>query len=344
MNKKLCNLKKIIKLLPRECIKSPAMELGSGSGILSIAIRSIFRNLKITAIDKNISKMPPCIIRRYRKYNIELKENDVTTMKCPSNSIATIFIYQFLHHLPSSQHNNFFQKIYNILKDRGYLIIIESFRPVYKVAQQNFLRINRIEARIDQKLGEQPEYPVMYNNIVEKLHQSGFIIIDAKKFLTFHDKISRNDWIIWRRHLIKRLKLVREKSEEDFNYITNDLRALDKRIAKEGLEEIPLTLLICKKINYEKITPVRKSGTKIRKEGENEYLMINKFAKYMLVVNEIALYIYGLINGKNKINEIVQNIIKKTNADKCRVWKDVKRAVALFAEFGYIDIEDSFKS
>ncbi len=339
MNRKVKILQQVLSSIPQEYFVSPAIELGSGSGVLSVACKIICRDLNITAIDKNISNFPLHILKRYNKYGIMVKEGDVLSMEMSTNTFATALMYQFLRHLTEDEQSKLILHVHNILKNEGIFIIVESLLPVYKKSQKNFLRCAEIEFCIDTLLNKKPERHIEYSKAREYLHKAGFLIKQSKKFPTLTTKISQSEWQAWRGHLMSQLKSIPKELKKETNRLISDLEIVEKDIMKEGIEEIPLTLIVCQKIDFHNAVPVRMGVPIIRQEDKNTYLLVNKFANYMLLINKTTLLIYGLCDGVNNINAIVGNIIDKTKADNLKVYEDVKAALMILAEAGFIKFE-----
>ncbi|MFX1340128.1 MAG: methyltransferase domain-containing protein [Promethearchaeota archaeon] len=171
------------------------IDLGCGTGTLSLRIREVFPNAKITCMDmtKNMLEMAKLKLSKYENIEFILENFYTFNFNKKYNVVISSFA---LHHLITAQDKkNFYQKIYNSLKIGGCFynldIIIGSndeIQKFYMKKWEGFLRQHLSEEKIEKNFKQyyEEDSPESIMNHLKWLEEAGFKDVDViRKYYNF---------------------------------------------------------------------------------------------------------------------------------------------------------------
>lgn len=85
--------------------------------------------------------------------------------------------------------------------------------------------------------------------------------------------------------------------------------------------------------------PVRSSSIVCTELPEGEAILLNLENKYFYTLNEIALRIWNLIDGRRSIADIINVLLKEYNINRLKVTKSVSRQIKEFTKHGLVKIK-----
>ncbi len=174
------------------------LEPGCGTGIITKRIAKI-KNVKIIAVDPDVNYFKAAKIK-LSKYNyVELLQESALTLKIkPVNLIVMRYVY---HHIHDKEKRKFIQNMYDNLKTKGTIIILDEFIPSYSNEEewkQSLINYHdkrsEIALKMDDKVTadceqeskeialkrEEEEFKVHLGILEEDLKTAGFVNIDIK--------------------------------------------------------------------------------------------------------------------------------------------------------------------
>jgi tRNA (cmo5U34)-methyltransferase len=112
--------------LPNNWIPKNILELGCGTGNLTILLREKFPETNITGVDISEESLEICK-KRINSNNVHLQRNDLKTI-CLENEHFDIVISSLtVHHLNREDRKNLYGKVKNWIKRKGWLIICDRY-------------------------------------------------------------------------------------------------------------------------------------------------------------------------------------------------------------------------
>ncbi len=194
----------IVSLLPfKKKTKIKILDLGIGTGNLSLKVLQQFPKAEISGIDKN-EKMLKIASKRLKRLSskIELIKEDFSSF-LPKEKYDAIISLLAIHHLTDFQKRKLFKRIYQILKPKGIFIngdfilsnsdfinkksvkIEEKFLKYQKVKKVTLLTLKSIEGKICPE-SDACDIPTTLENQIKWLKQIGFKEVDsAWKYFAF---------------------------------------------------------------------------------------------------------------------------------------------------------------
>ncbi len=151
-------LKKLMEMIPP---KGKILDLGSGVGI-PVDMYLVDQGFQLTGIDISIKH-----IQKAQKSvpGANFLHQDFTKINFQPNSFDAIISFYALFHIPRTEHDSLFKKIYSLLNDKGVVILT--------------LGCNNIELDIDEFIGASKmawsSFSAKKNK--ELLHENGFKIV-----------------------------------------------------------------------------------------------------------------------------------------------------------------------
>jgi len=102
--------------------KGTVLDLACGTGAIEVALKD--RNMHILGID-NSSGMLEIAQRKLKRWkNISFKKGNFMTVDLPNNRFDLITIAHAIRFVPQDSGEKFAQKIYHLLKNGGYFVVI----------------------------------------------------------------------------------------------------------------------------------------------------------------------------------------------------------------------------
>ena len=102
--------------------KGSVLDLACGTGAIEVALKD--RNMHILGVD-NSSGMLQIAQKKLKKWkNISFKKGNFMTIDLPNNRFDLITIAHAIRFVPQDSEEKFTQKIYRLLKQDGYFVII----------------------------------------------------------------------------------------------------------------------------------------------------------------------------------------------------------------------------
>jgi tRNA (cmo5U34)-methyltransferase len=112
--------------LPNNWKPSNILELGCGTGNLTLVIKEGFPKAKITGVDLSGEGIKVCR-DRINSTNVKLLQSDLTTVTFKDESFDVIISSLTIHHLQTAERSELYRKARNWLKPRGWLIICDRY-------------------------------------------------------------------------------------------------------------------------------------------------------------------------------------------------------------------------
>lgn len=102
--------------------KGTVLDLACGTGAIEVALKD--RNMHILGVD-NSSGMLEIAQKKLKKWkNISFKKGNFMTVDLPNNRFDLITIAHAIRFVPQNSEEKFTQKIYRLLKQDGYFVVI----------------------------------------------------------------------------------------------------------------------------------------------------------------------------------------------------------------------------
>lgn len=188
-------------------IKSPALEIGAGTGNIS----QYFKNLKkivLTDVDDGLTEGLRIRFKGNKNINVEVLDISKPLGKVP-NKFSSIFLVNVLEHIKDDE--KALRNIYSLLgKDGRVVMLVPAKKFAFTV--------------LDKKLGHYRRYEK--NELKEKLVKTGFII----ERIEFFNIVGLLSWLI--RDLINRDSQLKPNQVRIFDSIVPYLRKIEP---KKGL-------------------------------------------------------------------------------------------------------------
>lgn len=115
--------------LPQNWVPQSILELGCGTGNLTLLLRRHFPDTPITAVDM-APAMCQATLEKVGAHQLKTIESSFTQLQQPDNSAELIMSSLALHHLMPDEHQVMIQNAYRWLKPGGYLVIGDGIRSL----------------------------------------------------------------------------------------------------------------------------------------------------------------------------------------------------------------------
>lgn len=89
-----------------------------------------------------------------------------------------------------------------------------------------------------------------------------------------------------------------------------------------------------------KVHPLKGSSVVCTELPDGEAILLNLEKKYFYTLNEIALRIWNLIDGRRSISDIINVLLKEYDIDRSRLTKSVSRQIKEFVTNGLIVVKE----
>lgn len=184
------NIKKIIQdieLNTKFKKKEKVLDYGCGSGLLSIEISKKVNSVVSADISVNSLDMLAKKIKKKKINNIQIYDLNSNDLKSYKNYFDKVILYAVLHYLDKRKQHKFLNKIINLTKKGGEILLYEL--PDKKIIQK-FQSRNKTteEIKILEKFNNQRvEYDKLFNENIDKkfkdliLKKSFFVDIESVK-------------------------------------------------------------------------------------------------------------------------------------------------------------------
>ena len=189
-------IKDLILVIPFEKNKKiDVIDLGCGTGTLSLMIKEFFTNAKITCMDmtKNMLELAKIKLSEYE--NIEYILENFYTFNFNNKYDVVISSFALHHLITAEDKKKFYQKIYNSLKENGFFynldILIgpnDEIQNFYMKKWAEFLSQNLSEDRVDKNIERyyEEDSPESIMNHLKWLEEAGFRDVDViRKYYNF---------------------------------------------------------------------------------------------------------------------------------------------------------------
>jgi len=180
------------KIAKRELASSPnkILDFGCGIGSMLKFLKENFNSSKFYAYDESLKSLE----------HVKIKYPDVNCIHSLDTieKFDLIFVSNVIHHVKSSERNDFFKKIYSLLDDNGRLLIYEHnpYNPITLKVVAN------CEFDIDAELINKKNLIKLCNENNFKLQKSGYIHFFPSKLKFFFNLERYLKWLFLGGHCI----------------------------------------------------------------------------------------------------------------------------------------------
>lgn len=119
-------LEALLGYLPSNWVPGAILELGCGTGNLTLLLREHFPATPLIAIDISQGMLDTCRARLEAKL-VDLRQVDIRTAKFHANSFDLITSGLALHHLTDTERHRLYQSIYAWLQPGGWFVFCDRF-------------------------------------------------------------------------------------------------------------------------------------------------------------------------------------------------------------------------
>jgi tRNA (cmo5U34)-methyltransferase len=112
---------------PNEWKPSHILELGCGTGNLTLLVKEGFPKAKIMGVDLSGESIKVCR-DRINSTNVKLLQSDLRTVSFKDDCFDVIISSLTIHHLQTEERSELYRKARNWLKPKGWLIICDRYR------------------------------------------------------------------------------------------------------------------------------------------------------------------------------------------------------------------------
>ncbi len=153
-----------------------AMEYGSGTGLLSFALKDKIPSIELMDSSIEMTKAAQRKVEEQGIKSLHPVQYDIMTQELPTSRYDLIFILQTLHHIDDTA--LFVQKSAQLLNPKGYLVIIDLVKEDGSFHEDEFHgHKGFVQSELEQKLKDSGLTPTHYGicHIIEKELKDGTI-------------------------------------------------------------------------------------------------------------------------------------------------------------------------
>ncbi|VAW26766.1 hypothetical protein MNBD_BACTEROID06-1485 [hydrothermal vent metagenome] len=153
-----------------------AMEYGSGTGLLSFALKNKIPSIELMDSSIEMTKAAQRKVEEQGIKSLHPVQYDIMTQELPTARYDLIFILQTLHHIDDTA--LFVQKSTQLLNPKGYLVIIDLVKEDGSFHEDEFHgHKGFVQTELEQKLKDSGLTPTHYGicHIIEKELEDGTI-------------------------------------------------------------------------------------------------------------------------------------------------------------------------
>lgn len=177
----------LVESLPKSFVASNILELGCGTGNLTLALQHTYPQANITATDSSDELLAIC--RHRLPKHVKVKQMDMRDFTQPNEPYDLICSSLAIHHLSSDEKSELFNQIFHAIQDGGFFIFCDLFRSEAKYLDeinQSIWHSDAFEAGTSEEEWNKWQYHVKMHdkpdslaNQMTWLKESGFSVVEC---------------------------------------------------------------------------------------------------------------------------------------------------------------------